>query len=133
MTVLTPSNAFPGASFLQHGSGLTATVQSYIYPGAVQPKSTTPTVLSYANAFPNAPFLQHGSGLTATVQAFWFPGAVQPVVSSPAPPSCMHSLPLMGAGCVLRLVLPAVIGKRLIENPAASRRDLGRWRFWLPS
>ena len=85
MTVLTPSNAFPGASFLQHGSGLTTTVQNYIYPGAVQPKSTTPTVLSYANAFPNAPFPQHGSGLTTTVQAFWFPGAVQPAVSSGPP------------------------------------------------
>lgn len=85
MTVLTPSMALPGAPFLQHGSGLTATVQSYIYPGAVQPKSTTPTVLGYANALPGAVFPQHGAGLTATVQSYVFPGAVQPVVGG-APP-----------------------------------------------
>ena len=36
-TVLTPANAFPGAPFPQHGSGQTTTVQSYLFPGAVQP------------------------------------------------------------------------------------------------
>ena len=87
MTVLTPSNAFPGGSFPQHGSGQTATVTSYLYPGAVQPQSTTPTILSYTNAFPNAAFPQHGSGLTTTVQSYLFPGAVQPIVTAaPSPP-----------------------------------------------
>ncbi len=80
MTVLTPSNAFPGAAFPQHGSGQTATVQSYVYPGAVQPQSTGPAITSYTMAFPDAAFPQHGSGLTTTVQSFLFPGAVQPAV-----------------------------------------------------
>lgn len=79
-TVLTPANAFPGAPFPQHGSGQTTTVQSYVYPGAVQPQSTTPTVLGYANAFPGVAFPQHGSGQTATVQSYLFPGAVQPII-----------------------------------------------------
>ena len=35
--VLGTANAFPGAAFPQHGSGQTATVQSYLYPGAAQP------------------------------------------------------------------------------------------------
>jgi hypothetical protein len=84
MTVLTPSNAFPGAPFPQHGSGQTTTVQNYRYPGAVQPISTTPTILSYTNAFPAAAFPQHSSGQTTTVKNYLFPGAVQPIVASGA-------------------------------------------------
>ena len=42
--VLGTTNAFPGATFPQHGSGQTATVQSYIYPGAVQPQQPTVVV-----------------------------------------------------------------------------------------
>ncbi len=80
--VLTPSNAFPNAAFKQHGSGNTTTVQNYIYPGAVQSNSTTPTVLTTSEALPAGAFLQHGSGLTTTVRSYIFPGAVQPAVPS---------------------------------------------------
>ena len=84
-TVLSYTNAFPGAAFPQHGGGsLTTTVQSYIYPGAVQPNATG-TVLTPSNAFPNGAFPQSGGGsLTTTVQSYLNPGAVQPAVSSGA-------------------------------------------------
>jgi hypothetical protein len=84
MTVLTPSNALPGAPFQQHLASQTTTVTSYVYPGAVQPQSTLPAVLSYTNALPNAPFPQHLAGQTTTVQAFIFPGAVQPSAAGAA-------------------------------------------------
>jgi hypothetical protein len=110
-TVLSPSNAFPGAPFPQHGSGLTATARSYVYPGAVQPQSTSPTVLSYAGAFPAGAFPQHGSGLTATVQSFVFPGAVQPVV---APASHSYTQTCLGssgaAGLIARFNHPHETG-----------------------
>lgn len=80
--VLTPSNALPGAPVPQHLSGKTTTVQNYVYPGAVQPNSTTPTVLTTSEALPAGAFPQHGSGQTTTVRSYIFPGAVQPVVSS---------------------------------------------------
>src|SRR6202158_2475302 len=78
MTVLAPGNAFPGAAFPQHFAGQTTSVQSYRYPGAVQPQSAEPAVTSYTNAFRGAAFPQHFAGQTTTVQAFLFPGAVQP-------------------------------------------------------
>ena len=81
-SILSYTNAFPGAAFPQHLSGKTNTVQSYIYPGAVQPKSTKPAVLSYTNAFPNAAFSQHLSGQTNTVQDYLFPGGVQPMLAA---------------------------------------------------
>ena len=81
-SVLSYTNAFPGIPFPQHLSGQTATVQNYIFPGAVQPKVTGPAVLSYTNAFPGIAFPQHLSGQTTTVQNYLFPGAVQPLTSA---------------------------------------------------
>jgi hypothetical protein len=86
MTVLTPSNAFPGGAFPQHLLGQTATVQNYLYPGAVQVKSTGPAVLSYTNAFPGGAFPQHLSGQATTVQSYFYPGAVQPQVQAGGAP-----------------------------------------------
>jgi hypothetical protein len=80
MTVLTPANAFPGIPAPQHLSGKTS-VQNFIYPGAVQPQSTTPKVLSYTNAFLGIQVPQHLSGKTK-VQSFIFPGALQPTGAS---------------------------------------------------
>jgi hypothetical protein len=77
-TVLSYTNAYPGGPFLQHLTGETATVQSYTFPGAVQPMAM-PAVLSYKNAYPGVPFPQHLTGMTATVQSYIFPGAVQPL------------------------------------------------------
>lgn len=37
-TITSYTEAFPGGPFPQHGSGQTTTVQSYLYPGAVQPQ-----------------------------------------------------------------------------------------------
>lgn len=86
MTVLSYTNAFPGGPFPQHLSGQTTTVQSYLYPGAVQPLQTGPAVLSYTNAFPGVPFPQHLSGQTTTVQSYLYPGAVQPKGAVSLPP-----------------------------------------------
>ena len=77
MTVLSYTNAFPGIAYPQHLTSQTTTVQSYIYPGAVQPKSTRPTVLSYTGALPGIAFPQHLTSQTTTVQDFLFPG-IQP-------------------------------------------------------
>lgn len=81
-TVLSYTNAFPGGAFPQHKASQTTTVQSYLYPGAVQPLVTNPTVLSYTNGFPGAPFPQHKASQTATVQNYLYPGAVQPLGAS---------------------------------------------------
>jgi hypothetical protein len=78
MTVLSYTNAFPGIPAPQHGSGQTS-VQSYRYPGAVQPLQTGPIVLSYTNAFPGISFPQHLTGQTNTVQDYLYPGALQPL------------------------------------------------------
>lgn len=86
-TVTSYTNAFPNGPFPQHLSGQTTTVQSYIWPGAVQPTKKTLTVTSYTNAFPNGAFPQHLSGQTTTVQSFLFPGAVQPNTPAPTPPA----------------------------------------------
>jgi hypothetical protein len=75
MSVLAPSNAFPGIPFPNHTSGKSHP-QSFIYPGAVQVKSTLPEVLSWTNAFPGIPFPNHTSG-QSTPQSFIYPGAVQ--------------------------------------------------------
>lgn len=76
MTVLSYTNAFLGIQYPQHGSGKTK-VQSYLFPGAVQPKPAGLTVTSYTQAFLGIPYPQHGSGKTA-VQGFIYPGALQP-------------------------------------------------------
>jgi hypothetical protein len=115
-TVLSYANAFPGAPFSQHGSGQTTTVQNYLYPGAVQPKSTTPTVLSYTNAFPDGTFPQHGSGQTTTVQNYIYPGAVQPQWHAPAS-SGRPRVTIVGW-----LSKWLVIGAILIANPVMQRR-----------
>lgn len=78
-TVLSYTNAYPSGPYVQHGSGQTTTVQTYIYPGAVQPKSTVPAVLSYTNAYPDAAYPQHGSGQSTTVQSYLFSGGVEPL------------------------------------------------------
>jgi hypothetical protein len=90
MTVLTRANAFPNLPFPQHGTGQTATVTTFNYPGAVWVKSTKPAVLSYTNAFPNWAFPQHTTGNTNTVQSFLFPGAVQPAL--PTATLLMHTI-----------------------------------------
>lgn len=77
MTVLSYTNAFPGIPAPQHLSGQTA-VQSYIYPGAVQPLQTGPAVLTYSEAFLGIAMPQHLSGQTS-VQGFIYPGALQPL------------------------------------------------------
>ena len=51
-SVLSYTNAFPGIPAPQHLAGQSS-VTNYQYPGAVQPKSTTPTVLTFAEAFPD--------------------------------------------------------------------------------
>ena len=83
MTVLSYTNAFPGSPFPNHLSGQ-STPQSYLWPGAVQPKQTGPAVLSYTNAFPGIAFPQHLSGQTNTVQSYLYPGAVQPLSPPPS-------------------------------------------------
>lgn len=95
MTVLTPTNAFPGIPAPQHLSGQ-STVQNYIYPGAVQVKSTGPAVLSFTNAFPGIPFANHLSGQSQP-QNYLFPGALQPIVVS-AGGVVRHLLTLIGVG-----------------------------------
>jgi hypothetical protein len=79
MTVLTPTNAFPGIPAPNHLSGQ-SNPQNYLYPGAVQPLATV-TVLSAAIAFPGIPFPNHLSGQSHP-QNQLFQGAVQPQVSS---------------------------------------------------
>jgi hypothetical protein len=80
MTVLTPSNAFPGIPFPNHLAGQSKP-QNYQYPGAVQPQSSTPTVLTFGDAFPGIPFPNHLSGQSHP-QNYLFPGAVQPIVQT---------------------------------------------------
>lgn len=81
--VLNYTNAFPGIAFPQHLAGQTTTVLDYIFPGAVQPKSSVPAVLSYTKAYPGASFVQHLSGQTTTVQDYIYSGAVQPLPGGP--------------------------------------------------
>ncbi len=83
MTVLTPSNAFPGIPAPNHLSGQSHP-QNYLYPGAVQPDSTGPIVLDSSNAFPGIPFPNHLSGQSMP-QNYLFPGSLQPVVPGPPP------------------------------------------------
>ena len=82
MTVLSYTNAFPGMPLPQHLSGQSS-VQGFIYPGALQPRSTRPIVLSYTNAFPGILASQHLSG-QSIVQDFVFPGALQPAPAEAA-------------------------------------------------
>jgi len=128
MTVLTPANALPGAPFSQHGSGQTTMVTSYVYPGAVQPLSTTPAVLSYTNALPNAAFPQHLSGQTTTVQTFMFPGAVQPSAAGAAAPIpsgwLLNSFGFLERKPLRGLVAGAALGVALVRNPTLTRRNL---------
>lgn len=76
-SVLSYTNAFPGIPFPQHLTALSSAVQSYIFPGAVQPLPAPPAVLSYTNAFPGIPFPNHLSGQSKP-QSYLYPGAVQP-------------------------------------------------------
>jgi hypothetical protein len=71
MTVASP---WPPA-FLQHLSGQTTGVTSYLYPGAVQISVTG----KVASPWPPA-FLQHLSGQTTGVTNYLYPGGVQPQV-----------------------------------------------------
>jgi len=73
---------FGGAPLTNHTSGATQ-LQSYHYPGPMQPASTTPTVLAYTHTFGGAPFTNHTSGATQ-LQSYLFPGALQPQPSSGA-------------------------------------------------
>ncbi len=68
MTVLTTANAFPGMPFPQHGSGQTNAVQSYLYPGAVQPQLTTVDqyLLLSGNEFGAIPRCTVASGASTT-------------------------------------------------------------------
>jgi hypothetical protein len=88
-SVLSYTNGFPGMSFPQHLTGQTKTVQSYLYPGAVQPVQTGPAVLSYTNGFPGIAFPQHLTGQTNTVQSYLYPGAVQPLQLSLFAQACL--------------------------------------------
>jgi hypothetical protein len=80
-SVLSYTNAFPGIPAPQHKSGQTV-VQSYIYPGALQPQQTGPVVLSWTKAFLGIAMPQHSSG-KSTVQGFIYPGALQPLQPPP--------------------------------------------------
>lgn len=83
-SVLSYAMAFPGIPMPQHLSGQTK-VQSFIFPGALQPKATGPAVLSWTNAFPGIPAPQHFSGQTK-IQNFLYPGALQ-LLQPPAAPT----------------------------------------------
>ncbi len=117
MTVLTAANALPNLAFPQHLSGQTNTVQSFVFPGAVQPAKPGPKILSFTNAFLGISFPQHLSGQTA-VQNFMFPGAVQP------PGSFQHVWgKFMGHLNLLPLALLALA----YRNPSVTRRRLWEW------
>lgn len=91
MTILTPTNAFPGMAMPQHLSGGSSTATNYRYPAAVQPKKQISLqVLSYVNAFPAIPFPNHLTG-KATPNSYIFPGALQPIV-----PPLPNFVPLQG-------------------------------------
>jgi hypothetical protein len=83
-SVLQPSNAFPGIPAPQHLAGQSS-VQSYQYPGAVQPQSTKPVVLTYTDGFPGIPAPNHLSGQSHP-QNYIFPGGLQPQLASGLPP-----------------------------------------------
>jgi hypothetical protein len=127
MTVLTPANALPGAPFPQHLSGQTTTVTSYVYPGAVQPKSTLPVVLSYTNALPGGSFPQHLSGQTSTVQSYLYPGAVQAAVGAPPAGNRGARVTIVGQAMPWRLGALMLVGTIVARNPTCSRRTLLRW------
>jgi len=77
MAVLSYTNAFPGIPAPQHLAGQTS-VQSFLFPGAVQPQVSGPAVLTAANAFPGIAAPQHLAG-QSVVRSFLFPGALQPL------------------------------------------------------
>ncbi len=117
--------AYPPGPFVQHGSGQTNTVQTYVYPGAVQPTQST-----YPTSYPFAAFLQHGSGQTNTVQSYVSGGAVQPIrtaalTSAPAPRQ-VFTLP-GGFMTPEYLISPTSVAGALV---AAGERWLAR-RKWL--
>jgi hypothetical protein len=90
MTVLSYSNAFPGIPAPQHLSGQTA-VQSFLFPGAVQPSVTGPAVLAAANAFLGIAAPQHLAG-QSSVRSFLFPGALEPLGTVTAPFTLMAQI-----------------------------------------
>lgn len=55
-TVLSYTNALLGIPFPQHSSGKTNTVQSFLYPGAVQPivPASSPSIPAGFGGFPGA-------------------------------------------------------------------------------
>ncbi len=77
VTVLSYADAAIGIPFPQHKAGKTGGTQNFLFPGAVQPKTSLPTVLSYIDAFPGMPFPNRTAGQTL-IQSFLYPGALQP-------------------------------------------------------
>lgn len=105
MTVLGTSNALLGIPYPQHKSGQTTTVQSFLYPGSVQPSATV-TVLASSEALLGIAYPQHKSGQTTSVRSYLFPGAIQPSVTvvTPAVVQLMH---IVGANFTRKV---AVVG-----------------------
>jgi hypothetical protein len=76
-TVLKP-NALLGIAFPNHTVGTgRPPPQSFLYPGAVQPRPASLNVLSYTEALLGIAFPNHKAGM-APPQSFLYPGAVQP-------------------------------------------------------
>lgn len=81
-SVLSYTNGFPGIAFPNHNISPNAKPQSYRWPGAVQPQSTTPTVLAVSAGFPGIAFPNHNISPSAEPQNYLWPGAVQPTVGA---------------------------------------------------
>lgn len=78
MTVLSYTNALLGRPYPQHKSGQTS-VQSYLYPGSLQPQKRAPDSgpVTAAKALLGISYPQHSSGKTI-VRSYLYNGAIQP-------------------------------------------------------